>query len=109
MEAVKIEGNPLPGKIQVDFDGELLVGQSILLNGKHQTMLTLYNFLPHWQCLNFDISGKKDRNRNCKFVIAAPVMRVPMMIAESVNPYLSMRSAIQQIRKYNMTTRENQR
>ena len=36
-------------------------------------------------------------------------MRVPMMIAESVNPYLSMRSAIQQIRKYNMTTRETQR
>ena len=34
MDAVKIEGNPLPGKIQVDFDGELLVGQSILLNGK---------------------------------------------------------------------------
>ena len=36
MEAVKIEGNPLPGKIQVDFDGELLVGQSILLNGKNK-------------------------------------------------------------------------
>ena len=35
MDAVKIEGNPLPGKIQVDYDGELLVGQSILLNGKN--------------------------------------------------------------------------
>ena len=38
MEAVKIEGNPLPGKIQVDFDGELLVGQSILLNGKNKNI-----------------------------------------------------------------------
>ena len=38
MEAVKIEGNPLPGKIQVDFDGELLVGQSILLNGKNNNI-----------------------------------------------------------------------
>ena len=103
MDAVKIEGNPLPGKIQVDFDGELLVGQSILINGKN------WNIHLTFDSTYFDISGKKDRNRNCKFVIAAPVMRVPMMIAESVNPYLSMRSAIQQIRKYNMTTRETQR
>ena len=40
MDAVKIEGNPLPGKIQVDYDGELLVGQSILLNGKNFTQFT---------------------------------------------------------------------
>lgn len=44
MEAVKIEGNPLSGKIQVDFDGELLVGQSILLNGKNQNIQTPYTF-----------------------------------------------------------------
>ena len=42
MDAVKIEGNPLPGKIQVDYDGELLVGQSILLNGKNFTQFTPY-------------------------------------------------------------------
>ena len=42
MDAVKIEGNPLPGKIQVDYDGELLVGQSILLNGKNLTRFSRY-------------------------------------------------------------------
>ena len=42
MDAVKIEGNPLPGKIQVDYDGELLVGQSILLNGKNPTPFPRY-------------------------------------------------------------------
>ena len=42
MDAVKIEGNPLPGKIQVDYDGELLVGQSILLNGKNLTLFSRY-------------------------------------------------------------------
>ena len=43
MDAVKIEGNPLPGKIQVDYDGELLVGQSILLNGNKIAIFPPYN------------------------------------------------------------------
>ena len=53
MDAVKIEGNPLPGKIQVDYDGELLVGQSILLNGKNPTP-----FMPY-KIFDFTFQAKK--------------------------------------------------
>ena len=85
MDAVKADGDTLKAQIELEHNGELLVGQSILL------------------------SGKKDRNKMCKFVIAAPIMRVPIMIADTVNPYLAMRSAIQSVRKYNTTNRDGPR
>ena len=59
MDAVKIEGNPLPGKIQVDYDGELLVGQSILLNGKNRNIssptIPLIEFIPIFQVKKIEI------------------------------------------------------
>ena len=69
----------------------------------------MYYLLLELECLYKLILGKKDRQKNCKFVIAAPIMRVPIMISQTVNPYLAMRSTIQTIRRYNMTTREAQR
>jgi len=85
MDAVSADGDVLKAQIELEHNGELLVGQSILL------------------------AGKKDRNKNCKFVIAAPIMRVPILISDTVNPYLAMRSAIQAIRKYNTTNRDGPR
>ena len=59
MDAVKIEGNPLPGKIQVDYDGELLVGQSILLNGKNRNIssptIPLTEFISIFQVKKIEI------------------------------------------------------
>ena len=85
MDAVKADPESLKAQINLDHHGELLVGQSILL------------------------TGKKDRQKNSKFVIAAPIMRVPILISDTVNPYLAMRSAIQQVRRYNATNRDGQR
>lgn len=85
MDAVGADGDALRAQIELEHNGELLVGQSILL------------------------SGKKDRNKNCRFVIAAPIMRVPIMISDTVNPYLAMRSTIQAVRKYNTLSREGPR
>ena len=85
MEAVGADGDSLRAQIELEHNGELLVGQSILLG------------------------GKRDRNKNCKFVVAAPIMRVPIMISDTVNPYLAMRSAIQSVRTYNTTNRDGPR
>ena len=85
MDAVGADRDFLKAQIDVEYSGELLVGQSILM------------------------AGKKDRNKNCRFVIAAPIMRVPILISDTVNPFLALRSTIQAVRKYNTINRDGPR
>lgn len=61
-------------RIKEKYDGELLVGQAEIVE-----------------------TGKSE----IPYLISAPTMRVPMVIQDTVNPYLAMRAVFQAIRKYN--------
>ena len=65
----------LQGIIKEDYDGELLVGQAVLV---------------------------KTKNTDIPFVVAAPTMRVPMRLPkDTINPYLAARAAIQCVLRAN--------
>jgi O-acetyl-ADP-ribose deacetylase (regulator of RNase III) len=62
----------LQEKIKTKHHGELLVGQTEIVNTD---------------------------NNNFPYLIAAPIMRVPMILKDSVNPYLAMRAILLLISK----------
>jgi O-acetyl-ADP-ribose deacetylase (regulator of RNase III) len=62
----------LQEKIKTKYHGELLVGQAEII---------------------------KTDNNNFPYLIAAPTMRVPMILKDSVNPYLAMRAILLLISK----------
>ena len=70
----------LRSKIWQDYDGELLVGQSIII----------------------DIENIKTSIDRIKYLISAPTMRVPTDVSQTVNAYLSFKSALKTAKKHNI-------
>jgi O-acetyl-ADP-ribose deacetylase (regulator of RNase III) len=60
--------------LRSDHDGELPVGQAVIVKTHHSAI---------------------------KYLISAPTMRVPMPVADTVNAYLAFRAALQAAREYN--------
>lgn len=72
-------GDTLREKLWQEYDGELLVGQAVLI----------------------DI---RKTNPNCRipYLISAPTMRVPMSVANTVNAYLAFSAALKVAKKYDL-------
>lgn len=65
----------LQAVIHSDFEGELLVGQAVVVETNHPEI---------------------------PFLVSAPTMRVPEVIANTVNVYLAFRAALRAVRDFNL-------
>ena len=69
--------------INVDYDGELLVGQAAIIK----------TLSPKDSTKKFK-DPKFNEGKLIKYLISAPTMRVPMDVIHSVNAYLAFRAVI---------------
>ena len=63
-------------RLQSEFDGELPVGQAVLI---------------------------ETQDREIPFLVSAPTMRIPMDVSDTVNAYLAFRAVIRAVRAHNET------
>src|SRR5437879_3477474 len=60
--------------LRAEYDGELPVGQAVIVETHHATI---------------------------RYLVSAPTMRVPMPVSDTANSYLAFRAALQAVRKHN--------
>ncbi|XP_005111342.1 uncharacterized protein LOC101862080 [Aplysia californica] len=84
--------NRLQTIIRDDYDGELLVGQAILMPAYDEEGRDASK---DWSPFN---EGKA-----IKYLISTPTMRVPSNVADTVNVYLSFRAVLLAVRRHNNT------
>lgn len=70
-------GKNLRKVIEEEYDGELVVGEAVIIETGDQ---------------------------NIKYLISAPTMRVPMDVSHTVNAYLAFRAILRAVREYNKNT-----
>jgi len=90
--------------IQRDYDGELLVGQSILLPRSEQTPSeedSINSPVATSSPLTADAPTQVACNLNVKYLIYVPVMRVPLHVDNTANAYLAFKSAIKSVTRHN--------
>ncbi|XP_074661068.1 uncharacterized protein LOC141913634 [Tubulanus polymorphus] len=84
--------------IQDEYDGELLVGQAIVLP-IFENHVVPSDLTAEWRSCN---DGQPIR-----YLISAPTMRVPLDVQETVNSYLAFRAVILSVQKHNKTHPED--
>lgn len=82
----------LQALINVDYDGELLVGQAAIIK----------TLSPDDSHVKFK-DPELNEGKLIKYLISAPTMRVPMDVIHSVNAYLAFRAVIRAVKKHNQT------
>ncbi|XP_071954771.1 uncharacterized protein [Antedon mediterranea] len=81
----------LQDAIDTDKDGELLVGDALILSTHEHVFGKTEQ--SSWQGYNQDIP--------IKYLISAPTMRVPMDVSNTMNAYLAFRAVILKVNKHN--------
>lgn len=84
----------LQALINVDYDGELLVGQAAIIK----------TLSPDDKKDAFE-NPKFNEGKLIKYLISAPTMRVPMDVIHSVNAYLAFRAVIRAVKEHNRTVK----
>ncbi|KAH9490449.1 hypothetical protein Btru_033898 [Bulinus truncatus] len=82
--------NRLQKVIREEFHGELPVGQAVIIPTYDPTETT-----------KPDISSDYNGGEAIEYLISAPTMRVPAVVAETVNAYLAFRAVILAVQKHN--------
>ncbi|XP_078309781.1 uncharacterized protein LOC111102892 [Crassostrea virginica] len=82
--------------IREQFDGEVLVGQAVIIPAYDDKTPSSEELRGH------------NEGVPIKYLISAPTMRVPQCVDDTVNAYLAFRAVILAVRKHNMKNPEDQ-
>ena len=82
-------GDLLREKIWTEHDGELLVGQAVVVDMRET---------------NSKYLAERNRTEKIPFLISAPTMRIPLNVSNTVNAFLAFRAALKAARKHGITS-----